>query len=373
MSYYCSFGDLQAELTGYYHRTGNKLQFHEAVDRLYNQGRLVTERPVSHQPFTLGHASIDEYNAFIDTIYFQVTPVSVMSQRVTEEDMIPRLNDVFIIRHPQHTRTYMHRHNYVEIDYVIRGKCTVYFEDEVRTLSEHELILFSPTSYHDIVITDDSLVAFITLRRSTFQSSFFSLLSRDDVLSSFFRRTLTDMKTPNYMIFKSGDPHFIRIMLQSAMHECHYPDEYSNNCCISLITLLFSNLLRSSNDMPEMYHLSTGSDFSPVLNHIRQNFRTVTLSSLADEFHYSKPHLCTLIKKNTGVSFSELIRQVRIREAREYLIKTDIPISDIAYIVGYNSSDNFSRVFRSMNGMSPLEYRRRNSSGDNHYIPLEHI
>lgn len=371
MALYCSFGDLQSELTSYYHKTGSRLQFHEAVERLYKKGKLSASRPDRNYSVGLGHAEISAFQEFIDHIWFPVNVDDSMNERVSEQDMIPQLNDVFVIRHPRHTRPYMHRHDYVEIDYLVEGSCTLYFEEEVLTLTEGELCLISPTSYHDIEIKDESTVCTLMLRRSTFQSSFFSLLDRDDVLSTFFRNTLTDMLTPNYMIFRAGDTHFTRIMLQSALQECHYPDQYSNNCCIGLVNLLFANLLRSSDEAPKVYHNQVGSDFSRLLHYIRKNYRTITLTALAAEFHYSKPHLCTIIKKNTGISFSELIRQVRIKEACEYLLRTDLPISDIAYIVGYNSADNFSRVFRKTHGTSPNEYRRQNSVAVSHFMPLE--
>lgn len=373
MSYYCSFGAVQAELRSYYHSTGRKLQFNEAIDQLYNKGLLAESLPEFHPPLTLELADMDRYEEFIDQIYFPIPPNQDLTRKVSETDMIPRINDVYIIRHPRYTRPYMHRHDYVEIDFVARGSCTMYFEEETKTLEEDSLCLISPTSYHDIEIDDESTVYCIMLRRSTFQSSFFSLMDRDDVLSAFFRTMLTDMQNSNYMIFRTEDPAFIRIMLQNAMYECHYPDQYSNNCCRSLINLLFANMLRKSSEMPEVYHHNMGSDFSAVIHYIRRNFRTITLTSLAEEFHYSKPHLCTLIKKNTGIGFSELIRQVRVKEATEYLTKTDIPISDIAYLVGYNSADNFSRVFRKFYGISPIEYRRTRSSDDDKFIPFSNI
>lgn len=371
MAYYCSFGDFQSELSSYYHKTGNRLQFHEALDRLYNKGKLLTSRPDKNYAIGLGHAELSDFQKFIDHICFPVIPNGSMTERVSEDEMIPQLNDVFAIRHPRYTRPYMHKHDYVEIDYIVEGSCTLYFEEDVRTLSEGELCLISPTSYHDIEIKDESTVCTLMLRRSTFQSSFFSLLDRDDVLSSFFRNTLTDMHTPNYLIFRARDQRFIRVMLQSILQECHYPDQYTNNCCIGLVNLMFANLLRTADEMPEVYHNQVGSDFSRLLHYIRKNYRTITLTDLAEEFHYSKPHLCTLIKKNTGVSFSDLIRQVRIKEACEYLIRTDLPISDIAYIVGYNSADNFSRVFRKTHGMSPNEYRKQNTVSISHFVPLE--
>ena len=371
MAYYCSFGDLQNELRSYYHRTGERLQFLEAVDRLYSKGILVNERPVSPTSFDAGSISVEEFENYTDGLYFCVSPTMSMHSRVSESDMIPELDDGFIIRHPRYTRPYLHRHDYVEINYVVTGSCIWYFEEEVHTLNQGDLVIIGPSSLHDIEILDESVVYCLMLRRSTFQSAFFSLISRDDVLSAFFRKMLTDDGAPNYLLLHAEDEPFVRIMLQCMMQECHNSDMYSNYCCISLVNLMFANLLRSGDDEPVFYHYQMGPDFSGVLHYIRHNYRTLTLSELADHFHYSKPHMCTLIKQNTGVNFSALIRQVRMNEAAKYLTRTDFSISDIAELTGYNSSDNFSRVFRKTYGMSPVEYRKENTPDDGRFVPFK--
>lgn len=371
MSYYCSFGMLQKELSDHYFRTGERLQFIEAVDRLYLKGELFDSVPASdHTLFQHGSSGVDEFNDVIDSMYFQVMPSRKMIQDVQEDEMIPQLNDVFIIRHPRYTRKFLHKHDYVEIEYVTSGSCTFNFEDNVLSLNEGELCLISPGSVHDFVIDDESTVYSIMLRRSTFRSSFVAILSHDDVLSNFFRASLVDTKTPNYLIFRSENTDFMKVMVQSAMMECHHPDTYSNSCCISLVNMLLACVLRSEGGSPVFYQNRTGGEFAPVLNYIRHNHHTVTLSELSEVFHYSKPHMCTLIKQYTGVSFSSLVKQARMNEARDFVTRTELSISSIAEKVGYNSSDHFSRVFRNYYGMSPIEYRHQYSESGPLFMPF---
>ena len=372
MSYYCSFGDLQNELRDYYRRTGDRIQFNEAIDRLYNKGMLLTSDPSVDDKYTKGHASLDEFEKYVDGLYFVAYPSTALSSRVSEDEMIPQLKDGYIIRHPRYTLPYLHRHDYVEMDYVVSGSCTFHFEEEVRTMEEGDFCLIAPSSMHDIEIRDESTVYCIMLRRSTFQSAFFPLLDCDSLLSSFFLRMLVDNSAPNYLLFHAEDPVFMKTMVQSLMQETYNSDQYSNNCCISLTNMMMANLLRSNGGAPKVYQYhQSGSDFTGVLSYIRQNHRTITLSQLAEHFHYSKPHMCTIIKQNTGVSFSTLIRELRMSEAAKYLTKTDFSVSDIADITGYNSPDNFSRVFRKTYGMSPLEYRKSSSGTVSKFIPFK--
>ena len=373
MSSYSTFGDIQNELRSYYFKTGERLQFNEALERLASRGCLTEEKPVASFSTPGGPRITDsEFDKIVDSIAVPVTAARLsLTERVSEEDMFPQLGDAFIIRHPRYTRPYLHRHDYVEINYVMNGTCTLYFEEEVLTLNRGSFIVVSPSSTHDVVIDDESSVYTIMLRRSTFQASFFSLLDYDNVLSSFFRTTLTDVHSANYILFEVENIELMNGLIQSAMQECHKTDIYSNSCTINLIHLLFACVLRSKGDSPKIYHYQMTSDFSSVLHYIRHNHRTISLSELADEFHYSKPHMCTLIKQNTGVSFSTLIRQVRLSEASRYLLKTDLSISDIAEMVGYNSADNFSRVFRKAIGVSPKEYRHQHVNDDNKFVPFK--
>ena len=372
MAYFTTFGDLQRELTSYYKAKGQRLEFTEAVDELCRKGLLSEVPPSSeHNQKLFGHVQLGDFSKIVDSIVIPVTPSKGLKKRVDENDVIPLLRDVFIIRHSRYTRPYLHRHNYVELDYVVEGSCTLHFEEEKgRTLRAGELCIVAPYSNHDIEITDESTIYCIMLRRSTFETSFFSLLLRNDVLSLFFRMTLQEESKPNYIIFRTDNLRWMQTMVQNAMLECHKTDEYSNVCCISFINIMLACLLRSSSETPQLYSYCGGKDFSPVLNYIRQNYRALTLTELAEHFHYSKPYLCALIKQNTGVSFTELIKHIRMTRATEYLINSSRSVSEIAEVLGYHSSDHFSRVFRTTYGMSPQQYRKKNTDQADRFVPF---
>ena len=372
MQAFIKVGDLQRVLRGHYQKTGARLQFPEALARL--------ERPglVSHTPPTQGpseeayrHTGQKEFEAFADELVFPIFQSADDVNQVSEGQLFPLKRDVFIFRHPRYTRPSLHRHDFVEIDFVVLGSCRLHFEDEVHMFSEGAVCLIAPGSQHDIEITDESTVYTMMLRRSTFEATFFSLLSRDDALSLFFRNILQPKQEPNYLMFQLEKVEFSWGLAEIAMLECFSLDAYANTCAVSLMHLLFAAFLRNAGDFPQFYHYRMGKDFSTLLHYIRHHYQTLTLTQLAEHFHYSKPHLCTLIKQNTGVSFTELVKQIRMTRARDYLLNTELPVLDIAEIVGYNSADHFSRVFRGTYHCSPQEYRRSHVHSDDRFIPFE--
>ena len=59
-----------------------------------------------------------------------------------------------------------------------------------------------------------------------------------------------------------------------------------------------------------------------------------------------------------GTSFSCELADIQSHEAIKRLQKTDQPVAEIAYDLGYNDASNFTRAFRTRNGVSPQEFRK---------------
>lgn len=116
-------------------------------------------------------------------------------------NIIPNSRDVFIIRHPRYTRPAPHVHNYFETILSQAEAVHLFLKKANRTMQAGELCIIAPSSEHDLTIDDDSTVFCIMLRKSTFDTTFFSLLSRKDLLSYFFRTILQDDSHANYLLF----------------------------------------------------------------------------------------------------------------------------------------------------------------------------
>ena len=56
-------------------------------------------------------------------------------------------------------------------------------------------------------------------------------------------------------------------------------------------------------------------------------------------------------------TYKKLLNQTRQQQAKEYLLKNDISVEDVAYLLGYESPPNFSRAFKRWTGLTPQQYR----------------
>ena len=82
-------------------------------------------------------------------------------------------------------------------------------------------------------------------------------------------------------------------------------------------------------------------------------------SQLAGLAHLNKYYLAHAFQREFGVSPINYLISRRIEESRFLLRETDHSISQIAQILGFSSLSYFSQTFRRLEGVSPVEYRRR--------------
>jgi len=98
-----------------------------------------------------------------------------------------------------------------------------------------------------------------------------------------------------------------------------------------------------------------------IMNYI-ENYpgEDLSLDALSSRIGYVNEHLSRKFKAETGQTISSYIRNARIEKSKEYLISTQMKISEIASSLGFASSSLFASYFCEIVGMSPSEYREQN-------------
>ena len=96
-----------------------------------------------------------------------------------------------------------------------------------------------------------------------------------------------------------------------------------------------------------------------VLNYIEANYREeITLSNLCRTAYMSESTLRRKFHETMQDTPTEYIQKFRLKKACNLLKDTDKSVTDIAFDVGFNSSNYFCRYFRKYTGQSPSEYRK---------------
>ncbi|WP_285245254.1 AraC family transcriptional regulator [Pseudarthrobacter sp. fls2-241-R2A-127] len=97
-----------------------------------------------------------------------------------------------------------------------------------------------------------------------------------------------------------------------------------------------------------------------VLEYVFSNHSgSVRMSEAAALVGMPEPTFSKYFKRATGQNFSDLVRKLRLAHARRLLERSDKPVSEICYEVGFSNLSNFNRHFLNDAGETPRNYRQR--------------
>ena len=82
------------------------------------------------------------------------------------------------------------------------------------------------------------------------------------------------------------------------------------------------------------------------------------IGQVARQAGLSESHFCRLFKDSSGLTLTDYVNRCRIDWAKRELLKPEARISEIAFLVGYQSLSQFNRSFVRIVGTSPTLYRR---------------
>ncbi|KUJ53084.1 helix-turn-helix domain-containing protein [Chryseobacterium sp. JAH] len=79
---------------------------------------------------------------------------------------------------------------------------------------------------------------------------------------------------------------------------------------------------------------------------------------LSDELNMSPQYMRSLLKTLTGQTTQQIIHEKLIEKAKEKLSTTELSVSEIAYELGFEHSQSFSKLFKAKTDISPLDFRK---------------
>jgi len=89
-----------------------------------------------------------------------------------------------------------------------------------------------------------------------------------------------------------------------------------------------------------------------------QNSSLPTVKHLADSLNVSASYLSDMLRTHTGQNAQQHIHNKLIEKAKEILTTTQLSVSEVAYRLGFEYPQSFSKLFKSKANVSPLEYRK---------------
>lgn len=300
-------------------------------------------------------AYLDGNSQVLKGIYTKKNQFEVDSQLFLREGKL-----ITVRHHSRFVEFPMHKHNYIEMVYVCAGEITHYIDGKEIRMKPGDLIMLNQHVKHGVKRAEygDVGINFIVL------PEFFDIPLRmmrgKNILADFLVGTLRQNNPiPQYLNFQLGGQkaisNLMENMITSIMSDNNNEDVI-NQYSMGLVFLYLLNHMdklsaNSSNSYEDIIIQAT-------MQYIDSNYRTASLSCIADDFKQSLPALSRMIKKCTGYTFQELLMRKRFQKTVMFLVETELPVEEIAVNIGYENQSYFYRQFKARYGMTPNQYRK---------------
>ncbi len=143
------------------------------------------------------------------------------------------------------------------------------------------------------------------------------------------------------------------------MHEGHF--YWGVGVDEDIIKASIAALTSAANKLAAEQHIIEGREdrIVEIISFIQNDYKNVTLETLSEAFHLSKPYLSKYIKEKAGTTFQEVVKGERMKKARTLLQETNQTVETVAAEVGYENVEHFNRLFKKSYGITPVQYRKQ--------------
>lgn len=246
-----------------------------------------------------------------------------------------------------------HYHPYYEIYYLLSGQCRVFINHSIYPLFPGDMVLIPPQILHKMLYETDHAAERITVSFTPEYCKSFRMNCGEGSWNHIFFR-------PKLTIPTSGRTALLSL-LEQLLRESGTLDAYSPIQTKALLFQLLTFIGRCQDDSqaPQILdHAQTAIQEAArfIYEHYEEN---ITLADAALVAHMNTTYFSKKFKESTGFGFKEYLTNIRLQKAIRLLSTTDISITEIAGICGFSDGNYFGDVFRKSFGMSPRNYRRR--------------
>lgn len=253
-----------------------------------------------------------------------------------------------------------HRHNYVEMMYVVQGSITHYIEGKELVLRKGDVLMLNQHVSHAIKRAEYEDIGINFIALPEFFEVPLTMLHEKNVLVDFVIGAMRQ-KNPvsHYLLFRLKEDlqveNLMENMIESMLHT-HCNEDIANQYTMGLVFLYLLNHLENLSHNSSLDYKETV--VQAVMEYINSDCKNANLSKIAEDTHQSMTVLSKLIKQKTGYKFQELLQRRRFQKAVYLLMETELTVEDIALEVGYENQSYFYRQFQKRYGMTPAKYRK---------------
>lgn len=252
----------------------------------------------------------------------------------------------------------LHSHDYIECSYIISGSVTHILDGNEIVLEEGDMIILNVKSSHEILKCQYNDLAINFIISPSFLKEILTYSSENDKFSNFIIRNYFNKdNNKEYYIFRDINKTLKDVLSLIINH-------YYNNDSQEKINLLFTYILIDlfTNHIPDIENNTAFcSDYiiSRTTLYIEKNYVNGSLFELSEILNVNYSYLSQRIKSEFNYSFKQLIQIKRLEVAMKLIVASDIPIKEIAQLVGYENTSYFYKIFFNFYHETPNFFRKQ--------------
>jgi len=252
----------------------------------------------------------------------------------------------------------VHWHDEVEIIYVKKGNITIYIQEDIFPAGPGDLFFVNTGELH-FMESDDMGVEYYTL---LFPLEFLSFQIEDALETEVFRPLRQKKLLFPSLLEDEQAKKQVRKMIQEMIAVNDEKETgYQLRTRISLLEVIEYMMREEAFLQPSF--VNTTDMQRELITFIQKHYtEKITLGMLAKEFHLSEKYVSWYFKEHFSISFMQYVLHLRMSRAKDLLVSTDSPITEVALSCGYPSVNFFIRSFKEGEGITPLQYRKRTNT-----------
>lgn len=271
----------------------------------------------------------------------------------------PQDDIMVVVFKGRHISEPFHRQDFFFIDYAYHldyNALSAKFDNLV-TVHEGDCYIGQPFSGYALKgdSTDDDIIMIgVHIKKEAFFREYLPALSQDPDMFRFFLDPQTDKFSDEFihLSFEKTSP--VRALLEMMVIE--YADKKEDTQLIlkPMVLALFMHIARRYRLEKSDIKAATLSE--SIVGYINSHPESVTLKDISAHFSYHPNYISSLLHKELGKTFSEIVLEKRMDRAVVLLKGTTLSIEEISAMLGYANTSNFYKAFRSYYGNTPREY-----------------
>lgn len=252
----------------------------------------------------------------------------------------------------------VHWHDEVELIYVKSGQVSISIQEEVFHATQEDLFFVNSGELH-FMESEDMTVEYYTL---LFPLEFISFQSEDALEQELFQ-PLRQKKLLFPIQLEEND---IKKQISKKIEEIirvNDEKEIGFQLQTRILLLEVMECLLRNNCFKQASYVNTTGMQRDLITYIQKHYsEKITLEMLAKEFHLSEKYISWYFKEHFSISFMQYVMHLRMMKAKNLLVTTELPITEVALSCGYPSVNLFIRNFKEQHHVTPLQYRKRTNA-----------